>query len=98
MRDEVGGYDRRMFTLPLGRMRRIAWMVLAWLGAVLYPGILFVTVSHGTQGFDGVEILLSAALTGLVAALLIRHPLPVHVILFAAWTLALLEMPNGTVA
>lgn len=87
-----------MSALPLSRMRSITWTVLAWSGAVLYPGFLFVTVSNGHGGFEGLEVLISAALTVLVAGLLLRRPVAAHAILALAWTAALMEMPNGAVA
>lgn len=86
-----------MSALPLRRTRRITGMVLAWCGALLYPGVLYVTVSVGRTGFDDVYVFLSAGLTALVVALLRRNPLPAHAVLLAAWILAVLEMPNGTV-
>ncbi|WP_433476698.1 sensor histidine kinase [Spirillospora sp. CA-142024] len=74
-----------------------AGAVLAWSGALLYPGVLFLTVSRGNYG-DQLEVLLSAGLTVWVLALLRRRPLPAHGILLFAWVLALVEMPNGSVA
>lgn len=87
-----------MSALPLSRVRRVAWTVLLWSGAVLYPVVLDVALRSGRQGFAGLEILLPAALTVLVAVLLTRHPLPAHAILLFAWTVALLEMQNGAIA
>ncbi|WP_433466662.1 sensor histidine kinase [Spirillospora sp. CA-128828] len=75
-----------------------AGAVLAWSGALLYPGVLFVTVTSGRFGFDQLEILASAGLTVWVLALLRRRPLPAHGILLFSWILALTEMPNGSVA
>jgi signal transduction histidine kinase len=92
------GYDRRMSALPPSRVRRAAWTALTWFGAALYPFVLYVSILNGRHGFFGLQILLPAALTVLVAVLLTRRPLPAHGILLAAWILALTEMPNGTVA
>lgn len=86
-----------MSALPLRRVRRITGTVLAWCGALLYPGVLYVTVSAGRAGFEDGFIAVSAVLTVLVMALLRRNPLPAHAVLLAAWILAVLEMPNGTV-
>lgn len=86
-----------MSALPLSRARRVTGIALAWCGAVLYPAVLFVTVSVGRTGFEDVYLLLSAGLTVLVMALLRRNPLPAHALLLTAWILAALEMPNGTI-
>ncbi|WP_239067341.1 sensor histidine kinase [Actinomadura bangladeshensis] len=86
-----------MSALPLSRARRVTGIALAWCGAVLYPAVLFVTVSVGRTGFEDVYVLLSAGLTVLVMALLRRNPLPAHALLLTAWILAALEMPNGTI-
>ncbi|CNE06134.1 signal transduction histidine kinase [Mycobacterium tuberculosis] len=90
------GYDRRMSALPLSRARRVTGIALAWCGAVLYPGVLFVTVSAGRTGIDTLYVALSAGLTVLVMALLRRNALAAHAVLLTAWILAVLEMPNGT--
>ncbi|GAA1872482.1 sensor histidine kinase [Actinomadura bangladeshensis] len=84
-----------MSALPLSRARRVTGIALAWCGAVLYPGVLYVTVSAGRTGFEDVYVFLSAGLTVLVMALLRRNPLPAHALLLTAWILAALEMPNG---
>ncbi|MFA1551336.1 sensor histidine kinase [Actinomadura chokoriensis] len=86
-----------MSALQLSRAGRVTGMVLAWCGAVLYPGLLYVTMSSGRTGFREPDVLLLVLLTVLVAALLRRRPLPAHAILVIAWTLAALERQNGTV-
>ncbi|MFA1537651.1 sensor histidine kinase [Actinomadura monticuli] len=86
-----------MSALPLSRVGRVTGVVLAWCGAVLYPGVLFVTLSSGRVGFREPDVLLVVLLTVLVLALLRRRPLPAHAILVVAWTLAALERQNGTV-
>lgn len=85
-----------MSALPLSRARRVTGIALAWCGAVLYPGVLFVTVSAGRTGIDTLYVALSAGLTVLVMALLRRNALAAHAVLLTAWILAVLEMPNGT--
>jgi signal transduction histidine kinase len=91
------GYDRRMSALPWRRARRVAGAVLAWCGAVLYPGVLFLAVS--TARFPGhLALFLSAGLTALVMSLLRRRPLAAHGILVLAWIAALMQMPNGGIA
>jgi signal transduction histidine kinase len=85
-----------MSALPLSRARRATGIALAWCGAVLYPGVLFVTVSAGRTGLDDIYVFLSAGLTVLVMALLRRNALAAHAVLLTAWILAVLEMPNGT--
>ena len=91
------GYDRRMSALPRRRARRVAGTVLAWCGAALYPGVLFLTVSP--PRFPGeVAVLLSAGLTALVMALLRRRPLAAHGILLFAWIVALMQTRSGTIA
>jgi signal transduction histidine kinase len=85
-----------MSALPLSRARRVTGIALAWCGAVLYPGVLFVTVSAGRTGLDDIYVFLSAGLTVLVMALLRRNALAAHAVLLTAWILAVLEMPNGT--
>lgn len=92
------GYDRRMSALPLSRLRRVTWTFVLWSAAVLYPFALFITMLEATQGFAGLEVLVSAVLTVLVAALMRRHPLPAQGVLLFAWTVALLEMQNGAIA
>ncbi|MFI0372825.1 sensor histidine kinase [Actinomadura sp. 1N219] len=90
-----------MSALPLSRVRRVrrvAWTVLLWSAAVLYPFVLIATVMDGRNGFAGVEIFVSALFTLLVAALLQRHPLPGQGILLLAWTWSLLQMPIGGIA
>ncbi|MDL4820047.1 sensor histidine kinase [Actinomadura opuntiae] len=87
-----------MSVLPRSRACRAAGTVLAWSGAVLYPGVLVHAVSAARSGVGGLETLLSAALTVLVAALLRRHPLPAHAILLFAWIAALVVMPNDVIA
>ncbi|MGI5325541.1 sensor histidine kinase [Actinomadura nitritigenes] len=82
---------------PWRRARRAAGAVLAWCGAVLYPGVLFMTVSP--PRFPGqAAVLLSAGLTALVMALLRRDPLVAHGILLFAWIVALMQTRNGTIA
>ncbi|MBD2895753.1 hypothetical protein amrb99_46920 [Actinomadura sp. RB99] len=91
------GYDRRMSALPRRRARRVAGTVLAWCGAALYPGVLFLTFSP--PRFPGeVAVLLSAGLTALVMALLRRRPLAAHGILLFAWIVALMQTRSGTIA
>ncbi|MFI0481778.1 sensor histidine kinase [Actinomadura sp. 9N215] len=80
------------------RVRQVAWKVLLWSAAVLYPFVLIATVMKGQSGFVAVEILVSAVFTVLVAALLLRHPLPAQGILLLAWTWALLQLPVEGVA
>ncbi|SNT40182.1 Signal transduction histidine kinase [Actinomadura meyerae] len=79
------------------QVRRLAGAVLAWAGAALYPGVLFVVFS-GELVSPEVDVLLCAGGTVLLAALLRRHPVPALALLFLGWTLALVETENGTVA
>ncbi|XRQ11013.1 sensor histidine kinase [Actinomadura welshii] len=81
-----------MSSLPLSRVRRVVWAAVLWFAAVLYPLVLFVTVTNGVGGFVGVEVLVSAVLTVLTGLLLLRSPLPAQGILLLAWTLALMQM------
>ncbi|MEV4672077.1 sensor histidine kinase [Actinomadura sp. NPDC049382] len=80
------------------RVRRLSGAVLAWSGAALYPGVLFLALSTGRFLSRELDILLCVGLTVLVAALLRRNPLPAHAILLFSWILALSETPNGVVA
>ncbi|MFG2089200.1 sensor histidine kinase [Spirillospora sp. NPDC048824] len=90
-----------MSALPLsrvGRVRRVTWTALLWFAAVVYPFVLFATVTKGTGNFVAYEVLASAVLTVMAGALLLRHPLPAHGILLFAWIVALVQMQNGVVA
>ncbi|TDD79224.1 sensor histidine kinase [Actinomadura darangshiensis] len=91
------GYDRRMSARLLSRVCRVAWRVLLWVLAALYPVVLFTTVATGTSGFMGVEVFASAVLTILVGVLALRNPLAAHAILLFAWTAALTQMQYGSV-
>src|SRR5690606_22941132 len=89
------GYDRRMSAPPESRvLRRAAWAAVLWCAAALYPFVLFMTAVESSN----VGFLASAVLTVPTAALMRRHPLPVQAILILAWTVALVEVQNGTVA
>ncbi|WP_207939050.1 sensor histidine kinase [Actinomadura darangshiensis] len=81
----------------LSRVCRVAWRVLLWVLAALYPVVLFTTVATGTSGFMGVEVFASAVLTILVGVLALRNPLAAHAILLFAWTAALTQMQYGSV-
>ncbi|TDB93554.1 sensor histidine kinase [Actinomadura sp. 7K534] len=87
-----------MTALPLSRVRRVVWTAVLWFAAVLYPVVLFATMASGESGFVGEEVLVSALLTVLTLALLLRNPLPVQVILLFAWTAALVQMQDGAIA
>ncbi|GAA2134495.1 sensor histidine kinase [Actinomadura napierensis] len=88
-----------MSALTWRRASRVTCAALAWCAAVLYPGVLFLTVSTGRfTGERELDVFLAFALTALVAALLRRRALPAHGILLFAWIVALMEMPNGTIA
>ncbi|MBO2456406.1 sensor histidine kinase [Actinomadura sp. LCR2-06] len=85
-----------MSALPRRRARPAAGTVLAWCGAVLYPGVLYITVSPSR--FPGqAAMLLSAGLTALVMALLRRRPLVAHGILLLAWIVALMQTRSGAI-
>ncbi|MGH3242664.1 MAG: sensor histidine kinase [Spirillospora sp.] len=86
-----------MSAMPPNRVRR-AWTVLLWSAAVLYPIVLIVTVEQGESGFVDSQVIASVLLTGLLAALMLRRPLPAHAVLLFAWTAAVLQMPIGSVA
>ena len=75
-------------------LRRAAWAAVLWCAAALYPFVLFMTAVESSN----VGFLASAVLTVPTAALMRRHPLPVQAILILAWTVALVEVQNGTVA
>ncbi|WUH98031.1 sensor histidine kinase [Spirillospora sp. NBC_00431] len=83
-----------MPAMPLSR----AWTVLLWSAAVLYPVVLLVTMEQGQSGFVDRQVIASVLLTGLMAALMPRHPLPAHGVLLFSWTAAVLVMPIGSVA
>ncbi|TDC86728.1 sensor histidine kinase [Actinomadura sp. 7K507] len=86
-----------MSAQPQSRARRLAWAALLLFAAVVYPVVLVATVMKGESGFVPEEVLVSAVLTVLVGALLLRNPLPVHGILLFTWTFALVQMQNGVV-
>ncbi|TDC55738.1 sensor histidine kinase [Actinomadura sp. KC345] len=86
-----------MSAQPQSRARRLAWAALLLFAAVLYPVVLIATVMKGESGFVAVEVLVSAVLTVLVGALLLRNPLPVQGILLFAWTFALVQMQNEAI-
>ncbi|GAA2735133.1 sensor histidine kinase [Actinocorallia aurantiaca] len=79
------------------RVLAVTATVLAWGGGLLYPPVLFLSVAEGRTGFGVVEILPAALLTLLVASLMRRRPLPALVLLTAAWSAAMLEMPKPEV-
>ncbi|QXJ21300.1 sensor histidine kinase [Actinomadura graeca] len=74
--------------------RRALWTGLAWTGAALYPSAVFVMMSGSRYGFTAVKVVVSAALTAVVARLLRRWPLPALGVLVIAWTGAVLALDS----
>ncbi|TGB11043.1 sensor histidine kinase [Streptomyces sp. MZ04] len=71
---------------------------LAWGGAVLYPGVTYVTFDQGQNGFQLPMVLASLALTVVVASLLRRRPLPALVFLLLGAVAATMEMRKTEVS
>ncbi len=79
------------------RALAVAATALAWGGALSYPPVLFLSVAQGRTGFGIMQVLPAALLTLLVASLMRSRPLPALVLLTAAWSAAMLEMPKPEV-
>ncbi|WP_019630072.1 sensor histidine kinase [Actinomadura atramentaria] len=78
--------------------RRVAGTALAWGGAALYPFVLYLTMFHGSHGFQSYEVLASVVLTLVTASLLRRAPLPALAVLLLAWVAAALAHRQTYVA
>jgi len=78
-------------------MRKAASTTVIWCAAIAYPPVLAHAMEAGRHGFTLPVVLPPLLLTGAVAYVLRRRPLPALALLLVAWFDAAVLMPNGVV-
>ncbi|RSN55723.1 sensor histidine kinase [Actinomadura sp. WAC 06369] len=75
--------------------RRVLSAASMWCAAALYPVVVYLTFESAPSGFQGLEVLLTVALTVAVLGMLARWPLPAFAVLLLAWTGGMLAEQQG---